>query len=51
MPTPTQVLGVTFQYSHTISRHGAAYNIEETQQKMRQANLPQVLIDRLDHGW
>jgi predicted phosphodiesterase len=35
----------------TIARHRVAYNIKETQQKMRQAGLPQVLIDRLDHGW
>jgi predicted phosphodiesterase len=35
----------------TIARHRVAYNIKKTQQKMRQAGLPQVLIDRLDHGW
>jgi hypothetical protein len=35
----------------TIARHRVAYNIKETQEKMRQAGLPQVLIDRLEHGW
>ena len=35
----------------TIARHRVAYNIGDTQEKMRQAGLPQVLIDRLEHGW
>jgi predicted phosphodiesterase len=34
-----------------IARHRVAYNIKETQEKMRRAGLPQVLIDRLEHGW
>jgi len=35
----------------TIARHRVAYNIAETQEKMRRAGLPPVLIDRLNHGW
>ncbi len=34
----------------TIQRHRVAYPIQETQGKMRKANLPQHLIDRLSHG-
>ena len=33
-----------------ISRHRVSYDIGETQERMRQARLPQRLIDRLDHG-
>jgi diadenosine tetraphosphatase ApaH/serine/threonine PP2A family protein phosphatase len=31
--------------------HRAAYAIEETQQQMRDANLPEPLIERLSYGW
>jgi predicted phosphodiesterase len=34
----------------TIQRHRVTYNIAVTQEKMRQAHLPQYLIDRLDYG-
>ena len=34
----------------TIQRHRVTYPIQDTQEKMRKANLPQYLIDRLDHG-
>ena len=33
-----------------ISRHRVSYDIGETQERMRQAGLPQPLIDRLNHG-
>jgi len=33
-----------------ISRHRVSYDIGETQERMRQARLPQRLIDRLDYG-
>ena len=31
----------------TIERHGVAYEIESTQNKMREAQLPEYLIERL----
>jgi predicted phosphodiesterase len=34
----------------TIQRHRVTYNITVTQEKMRQAGLPEYLIERLDHG-
>ncbi len=34
----------------TISRHRVSYDIGETQDRMRQARLPQRLIDRLNYG-
>ena len=34
----------------TIQRHRVEYDIEETQEKMRKAQLPQYLIERLKHG-
>ncbi len=34
----------------TISRHRVSYDIGETQERMRQARLPQRLIDRLNYG-
>ena len=33
-----------------ISRHRVSYDIGETQDRMRQAHLPQPLIDRLNYG-
>ncbi len=33
-----------------ISRHRVSYDIGETQERMRQARLPQRLIDRLNYG-
>ena len=33
-----------------ISRHRVSYDIGETQERMRQAQLPQRLIDRLNYG-
>lgn len=36
--------------SKTVERHRVTYNITVTQEKMRQARLPQHLIDRLDYG-
>jgi predicted phosphodiesterase len=34
----------------TMQRHRVSYDIAVTQEKMRQARLPQYLIDRLDYG-
>ena len=34
----------------TIQRHRVTYSIETTQEKMRKANLPEYLIERLNHG-
>ena len=34
----------------TVERHRVDYSIPVTQQKMREANLPEYLIDRLEHG-
>ncbi len=34
----------------TITRHRVSYDISETQERMRQAQLPQRLIDRLNYG-
>ena len=34
----------------TIERHRVSYKIGDTQERMRQAQLPQPLIDRLDYG-
>lgn len=34
----------------TIERHRVTYSIEDTQEKMKGANLPQYLVDRLSHG-
>ena len=34
----------------TIERHRVVYDIAKTQQKMRDAGLPDYLIDRLNHG-
>jgi len=34
----------------TIQRHRVEYDIKKTQEKMREAQLPQYLIDRLEHG-
>lgn len=34
-----------------LERHRVTYDIKETQERMRRAKLPQVLIDRLDYGW
>ena len=34
----------------TIERHRVVYDIPATQEKMRLAQLPQYLIQRLDHG-
>jgi predicted phosphodiesterase len=34
----------------TIQRHRVTYAINQTQEKMQEANLPQYLIDRLSHG-
>ena len=34
----------------TIERHRVDYDIEKTQEKMREAKLPQYLIERLKHG-
>jgi diadenosine tetraphosphatase ApaH/serine/threonine PP2A family protein phosphatase len=34
----------------TIERHRVTYTINQTQEKMQEANLPQHLIDRLSHG-
>ncbi len=36
--------------AQTIQRHRVTYSIETTQEKMRQANLPEYLIERLNHG-
>ena len=35
---------------HTIEHHRVDYDRATTQEKMRQARLPQYLMDRLDHG-
>ena len=35
----------------TIQRHRVTYDIQETQEKMRRAGLPQYLIERLAHGY
>ena len=35
----------------TLERHRVTYDIQETQERMRRAKLPQVLIDRLGYGW
>lgn len=34
----------------TIQRHRVTYSVETTQEKMRKANLPEYLIERLNHG-
>ena len=34
----------------TIQRHRVTYNIQSTQEKMRKADLPNYLIERLNHG-
>ena len=34
----------------TIRRHRVTYDIQRTQEKMRKADLPKYLIERLDHG-
>ncbi len=40
-----------FDYeAHTIEHHRVDYDRAATQAKMREAGLPQYLIDRLDHG-
>ena len=36
--------------AHTIEHHRVEYDRVATQAKMREAGLPQYLIDRLDHG-
>ena len=36
--------------AQTIQRHRVTYSIESTQEKMRKANLPEYLIERLDRG-
>ena len=36
--------------AHSIEHHRVDYDRAATQSKMRQAGLPQYLIDRLDHG-
>ena len=36
--------------SHTIEHHRVDYDRATTKEKMRQAGLPQYLMDRLDHG-
>ena len=36
--------------AHTVQHHRVDYDRTTTQAKMRQAGLPQYLIDRLDHG-
>ena len=33
-----------------IQRHRVTYSVETTQEKMRKANLPEYLIERLNHG-
>ena len=34
----------------TVERHRVNYSMSVTQRKMREANLPEYLIERLDHG-
>jgi len=34
----------------SIKRHRVEYRIQDTQEKMRDANMPEYLIDRLNHG-
>ena len=36
--------------AETIQRHRVTYRVEVTQEKMRKANLPEYLIERLNHG-
>ena len=36
--------------ANTIQRHRVTYSIKTTQEKMRKANLPEYLIERLNHG-
>ena len=36
--------------AETIVRHRVTYSIETTQERMRQADLPEYLIERLNHG-
>ena len=36
--------------AETIQWHRVTYSVETTQEKMRKANLPEYLIERLSHG-
>ena len=47
-PRPSYALYDSVQGA--ISRHRVSYDIGETQKRMRQAQLPQRLIDRLNYG-
>ena len=47
-PRPSYALYDSVQGA--ISRHQVSYDIGETQKRMRQARLPQRLIDRLNYG-
>lgn len=36
--------------ANSIERHRVEYRIQDTQEKMRDANMPEYLIERLNHG-
>lgn len=47
---PRSSYGVYDSQKRCIWRHRVAYDIGATQEKMRQAKLPEYLIERLNHG-